>query len=375
MHVRSLARLAAALSVLAFASARAEDRLRLDGRVDDRPARFVLDTGLSFPLAALPDGARRLGLTVAKPPPDLPGAADLFDGLSSPHRIFLPPNNVEPNGVFALFKTSPEGIEPDFDALVGWSVLRGGALYYAPGRGVRRIERQIALDLNGGQVFPLIDESVAVLDAGEAGAPLRVMLDTGGNAGVQLSPALWNAWLAEHPNQPTTPLNQYSPASGTQVVPQGFAPTLRIGRLLLRNVLVSPRPVARQPGEIQAAAILSLDVFANQDLYLDGPGKRAVILPALGPSAVVYNRLGASFTSPDLAAKVASGGPAARAGLQDGDVLLKIDGLSPGDYLAKTTARPVWAQPVGTVMVLTLKRGVDQIERRVALEDWLGQAR
>jgi len=67
--------------------------------------------------------------------------------------------------------------------------------------------------------------------------------------------------------------NQYSPASGTQVVPQCFAPILRIGRLLLRNVLVSPRPVSLQRGEIQAGAILSLDVFANQDLYLDGREK------------------------------------------------------------------------------------------------------
>jgi S1-C subfamily serine protease len=132
-------------------------------------------------------------------------------------------------------------------------------------------------------------------------------------------------------------------------------------------------PVPR-PGEIQVAAILSLDVFANQDLYLDGPGKKAVFLPAVKPTAVFYNRLGASFTSPAFTAKVAAGGPAARAGVDDGDILLKIDGLSPGDYAAKITAPSVWTQPAGTSVVLTLKRGAQQLERRVVLEDWLGQS-
>ena len=55
--------------------------------------------------------------------------------------------------------------------------------------------------------------------------------------------------------------------------------------------------------------------------------------------------------------------------------MLKIDGLSPGDYAAKTTAPSVWTQPAGTSMVLTLKRGTQQLEHRVVLEDWLGQSR
>jgi hypothetical protein len=364
-----LAALAASVS-----PALAEDRLRLDGKVDGRPARFALDTGLSLPLAAFPDGAARLGLTPVAPPPAEPGAADLLHGLSAPRRVELPPDNIEPNAVFALLKETPQGFEADFDALIGWAGMRENVLYYAPARGAARLQQSLRIDFSKGQAFSLLDSNVAVLDAGQPGAPLPVMIDTGSNAGVELSTPLWNAWRAANPGLPTTLLSHYSPATGAQVRPQAFAGTLRIGGLTLHNVLVSEMPAVGHYGDTPPTAILGLDVFANQDLYLDGPGRRAVILPALRPAAVHYNRLGASFTPPHLSASVAAGSPAARAGLREGDLLLAIDGLAPGDYAAGVKAPSIWMQPAGTPLVLTVRRGADRVEVAVRLEDWLGQA-
>ena len=72
-----------------------------------------------------------------------------------------------------------------------------------------------------------------------------------------------------------------------------------------------------------------------------------------------------------MAAKVAPGSPAAGADIDDGDILLKIDSLSPGEYAARLREHNVWEQPAGTSVLLTLKRGDAEIERRVVLQDYL----
>ncbi|UAL10614.1 PDZ domain-containing protein [Caulobacter segnis] len=367
----------AMMAVIATGSAaRAEVRLSLDGWVDGKPTRFMLDTGLSYSLAAFPDGAARLGLTVAEPPPSGDSASVLMRGLSSARRILISKSSPEAQGVFVLFKSAPEGLVPgrDFDAMIGWATIEANVLYYAPGRGVARFDRAIPMDLSAGQAFRLIDSNVAVLDAGAPASPLPVMIDTGSNAGVQLSSALWIAWLKAHPEQPMTLHSSYSPATEAIVTPQAFASVLRLGRLTLRNVLVSELPASRHYGAVPPEAIIGLDVFANQDLYLDGPGKTVVLLPPERPTPVVYNRLGAAFTPPGFVARVATASPASRAGILDGDVLVRLDGLAPEAYAARVDAPSVWMQPSGTTIALTLRRGQTLIERQVVLEDFLGQA-
>lgn len=353
----------------------AESRLRINGTVDGKPARFMLDTGLSYDLAALPDGAGRLGLSVVKPPSPEDSASVLMKGFSATHQLRFAPEAAEQEGVFVQLKAAPEeiGVEWDFDAMIGWPAIRANVLYYALGRGAARLEPSVLIDLSPGQTFPLVQSNVAVLDVGSPDAPLPVMIDTGANAGVQLSAPLWKAWREAHPLQLMTLRSAYSPATGTVVTPQGFAPVLRLGRLTLRNVLVSELPESRHYGAVRPEAILGLDVFSNQDLYLDGPGKKVVILPPAELALVDYNRIGAAFTPPRFAAQVVQGGPASRADIRDGDVLVRLDGLTPQAYAAKVTAPSVWMQPNGTPITLTLRRGEQLIERRVVLEDFLGQ--
>lgn len=363
------------VAVASSGAALAESRLRVDGTVDGRPARFMMDTGLSYDLAAFPDGAGLLGLSVAAPPPALDSANVLMTGLSSPRRVRFAPGAAEQEGVFVLLKAAPDaiGVEWDFDAVIGWPAMQANVLHYAPARGVARLEAAVPMDLSPGQVFPLIESNVAVLDAGEPGAPLPVMIDTGSNGGVQLSSALWTVWREAHPELPVTLHGSFSPSSGTVVTLQAFAPLLRLGRLMLRNVLVSELPESRHYGAVPPKAILGLDVFENQDLYLDGPGRKVVILPPVRPTPVNYNRLGAGFTPPGFIARVVPDGPASRAGIQDGDVLVALDGLTPQAYGARVDAPSVWMQPSGTPITLTLRRGEQRFERRVVLEDFLGQ--
>lgn len=137
---------------------------------------------------------------------------------------------------------------------------------------------------------------------------------------------------------------------------------------------MSEAPPHEASGSIPPAASVGLAAFFNHDLFIDGPARKIHIGPANRDTVLPnYNRLGATFVPGTMAAIVATGSPAAQADIQNGDVLIAIEGLAPGDYAARLAVHSVWEQPAGTSITLTLDRGEKRISRRVVLRDFLNE--
>lgn len=370
LAVRTLA--AAALFSGLLTSAQAGERITFQAEVNGKPARFMVDTGTSALLTATAEGARRLDLTIAHEDVRTGPLAGKFLGVSAPVRVTLPGGGGR-DAVFEVLQPTPEHVDFDFDAFWGWPGVKHRIFHYAPGTGLR-LDPSPAVDLSKAQLFRLVPgANVAIFDARSGdGEPLPVLVDTGSTAGVELAAPLWSAWRTAHPDHPVTLIGRYSPATGTVVSEQVFVKRLELGALVLNNVMVTELPASQVTGTVQAKVVLGLDVFKNQGVWIDGEGGRLGILPS-SSSPVRYNRGGVSFPPPTMAAVVSPSGPASQAGVVKGDILLAIDGVEPAAYAARVAAASIWQQPPGTVLSLTLRRGDQKIERRVVLEDFLGQ--
>lgn len=370
LAVRTLA--VAALFSGLLTSARADERITFQAEVNGKPARFMVDTGASALLTATAEGARRLDLTIAYEDVRTGPLAGKFLGISAPVRVTLPGGGGR-NAVFQVLQPPPEHVDFGFDAIWGWPGVKHRIFHYAPGKGLR-LDPSSPVDLSRAQLFPLVpDANVAVFDAnGGGGETLPVLVDTGSTAGVELAAPLWNAWRTANPDHPVTLIGRYSPATGPVVSEQAFVKRLELGALVLNNVMVTELPASQVTGTVQAKALLGLDVFKNQGLWIDGEGGRLAFLPSPS-SPVLYNRGGVSFPPPAMAAVVSPNGPASQAGVEKGDILLAVDGVELAAYAARVATASIWQQAPGTVLSLTLRRGDQKIERRVVLEDFLGQ--
>ena len=363
------------ISLLAFpwsSPAHAEEhRLATDGRINSRPARLVLDTGLSFPLAVPKRAMPKFDLAMDDRSVDA-SATSVIAGFSKPVRIELAPAFVAEDAVFAILEDGPEVIDWDMDAIIGWPGMSGNQLHYSLRKAIVLLGDHIKLDMPGWSAFPMMDSNVLVFDAGSKNTKLPVLIDTGWSGGVQLSAPLWKAWRAQNGDRPHTFVGSFSPASGFQVMEQVFARQIQIGNATFRNVMVSEAPSKEANGSIPPAASLGLAAFANHELLIDGLSRTVHVAPADATAVLPnYNRLGATFMPGTMAAKVAPESPASAADIKDGDVLVEIDGLAPADYAAKLTTHSAWEQPAGTVVTLTLERAGQRISRRTVLENFL----
>jgi len=353
------------------AAARAEEhRLVTDGRINGLQARLVLDTGVSFPLAMPKRAMPKFDLVMDDGRGVVAPAAQVIKGFSKPVRIGLAPAYAPEDAVIAILEDRPDTIDWDFDALIGWPGMDKNQLHYSRRQQIVLLGQHIRPLMPGWTAFPMLDSNVLVFDAGGKGQRLPVLIDTGWSGGIQLSPQLWAAWRAR--SRLHTLVSFFSPASGFEVREQILARRIQIGRAVFSNVLVSEAPLHEASGSIPPVATLGLAAFANHELFVDGPSRTVHIAPADAMAVMPdYNRLGATFAPGSMTARVATGSPAAAAGVEDGDVLVAIDGLAPADYAARLTAHNVWEQPAGTVVTLILDRAGRRITCRAVLEDFL----
>lgn len=349
-----------------------ERRLVTEGRINGRPARLVLDTGVSFPLAMPKRAMPKFSLAIDGGRSVDASAAHVIKGFSKPVRIELAPAYVAEDAVFAILEDGAETIDWDFDALIGWPGMDNNQLHYSRRKGIVLLGQHIQLEMQGWATFPMLDSNILVFDAGDKDRPLPVSIDTGWSGGIQLSPELWKAWRAQNGDRVHTFVSFFSPASGFAVREQVFARRIQIGKATFSNVLVSEAPPDEASGSIPPAATLGLAAFANRELLIDGVSRRVHVAPADAAEVLPdYNRLGATFMPRAMTAKVAPGSPAAAAGVKDGDMLVAIDGLTPMDYAANLVTQSAWEQPEGTVVELTLDRAGQRITRRVVLQNFL----
>jgi hypothetical protein len=196
-----------------------------------------------------------------------------------------------------------------------------------------------------------------------------------------LHPQDWREWRIDHANAPTTLDAYYMPAAGLVVKEQTWASELNLGGLLLTGIPVmeaNPAEVALGSAEFQAS--LGLAALKRLDFVVDGKQGLAYIrVKRSPPPPFEHNRLGAVFVprdprAQDLVASVVDGTPAAKAGIRNGDVLLKLNDLDVTKWRTDPAILPLsrfWARPAGTRLNLTLRRGEETLKITVALRQIL----
>lgn len=338
-----------------------DERLAVSGTIAGQPATFILDTANQQGFVIAEADARRFGLQADRQPPP---EAVLFEAISKPVEVILPGGHTRQVDFAILKETGAPGF--GLDALIGWPVLKAYVMHYDRQRRILAIGSDVQPQLADGRSVPIVPSHDLVFDAGTGDDPLPVLLDSGWSGGVMLSAPLWAEWRRDNPQLPHTYGSTYWFATGYVELEQVLAKELRLGRVTLTNVLVSPLP----DGLTETAAMIGLAAFANHVLVVDGPGGSIWIGEASASRAMpAYNRLGATF-GPDMSARVASNSPAAEADIRDGDILVEIDGQAPDAYAA-TVEGHVWAQPASTAIQLTLRRESEIVRRRVTLRDFL----
>ena len=133
-------------------------------------------------------------------------------------------------------------------------------------------------------------------------------------------------------------------------------------------------------GGADYSATLGLTALKRLEVILDCKRGIAYLQPRRGPPLPYqHNRIGAVFTPAsleggDLIGRVAEGSPAARAGIRNGDVLLKIDELDVTKWHSDPAVLPLsrfWERPAGTKLLVTLRRGEETLKNEVILENIL----
>jgi hypothetical protein len=146
-----------------------------------------------------------------------------------------------------------------------------------------------------------------------------IIVDSGSETGVGLSPRNWQNWKANHPNQPTTFTAGYNARAGMMVRAQAWADELSLGPLAFTSVIVEEAdPLTARLAGSKHVATWGMAALKRFDFIVDGKQRVAYLRPKNTPPLPQrHNRLGAMFgprdaKSEDLILHVAEGSPAER---------------------------------------------------------------
>lgn len=375
MHRHALIILILGICCFGILAARADERLWLDTRINGKRARLCFDTGATD-FTLFREGARRLGLKFTEPPTNAvlpPG--EVPRGLTEPCALSL-----EGTTVTVQFDvvSVPNYKKMDFDGVVGWWGIRNNIFHIDARAGKVTVLQEVPKAVVGWQSLKVITNGgILMLDIPHGDAVDGIFcIDTGSDRGVDLTPARWRSWKNQHPHQPVTLLAFITLADGLLVREEAWSDDLPIGPLVLTGVPVSEAaPMEVALGGPNYEGTLGLAGLKCSDLVVDG--KRGVAYlrsRPTDPSIYPYNRLGAVFVpkdedSSELFARVAQGSPAQDAGIRDGDILLKIDGVD----ITKTNYNGYqrFSASAGTRMSFRLKRGQESFTTTATLRNIL----
>jgi gag-polyprotein putative aspartyl protease len=341
-----------------------------DAKINGKPILFAVDTGASISMI-YSTTARKLGLKVTQPNPNhklAPGETAV--GTTELCNLNFGSIKISSISVIEMpdyfESTEKEG------GVLGWSSLKNKIIFLDAAmrhvtsltnipEGVTawtKLRVQTNLDILG---FEMPDQK----------KKKTILIDTGKDDGIALSPQRWHEWKMAHINQPTTLEAYYVPNPGIVVTEEKWADKIMLGTLALTNVSVTETVESGliayvSSHQTQYEATLGLAALKQLDIIIDGKNGVAYLRPKKTPSsAYPYNRLGAVFVpkdmqSDDFIAHVIEDSPAYEAGIRNDDVLLKIHELDITKWRTDPAVLPLnrfWSSPVGTKLELALKRG------------------
>jgi hypothetical protein len=362
------------------ALAQTDERLWIAAKVNGQPVRLAFDTGSSH-LLLFRKGAVRLGLRVTNAPPDVklnPGEVPM--GRTEECRLAIE-GDPEFTISFGVVDVPPV-LDRVCDGLIGWGALSPSIIEINARAGVVNQLTNVPPEATTWLTLRIQTNANTLRLEVPGSKPFSIALDTGSPQGVQLSPPKWREWRTGHPYQPATEHADFVPASGLVVGDEVWANEISFGPLTLTEVpLMEASKTDVGLGGADYQATLGLTAMKRLDLILDGKKGIAYLRPRKSPPLPYqHNRLGAVFTpvsleGGDLLAHVAQGSPADKAGIRNGDILLKIDDTDVTKWHSDPSILPLsrfWERPAGTKLQLTCKRGQNTVKISVVLADILG---
>jgi tetratricopeptide (TPR) repeat protein len=354
-----------------------DERLRIETHVNGHAVAVAMDTGLDCGYLLFRADLAQLGLRVPESPPSESVAPGKYPYILAPPCTWTLLGTTLKD-IHPLVLTVPTRFlrqEVGLAGLVGWPTVRKniwvlnlavgriGTAREVPAAATAWTRFQLKTDL---RILSLTDES-------EPKKLPRILIDTGNADGILLPADAWRAWRAANPNLPTTISADWMVGQGERAEEQVWADKFVLGNIVVHDVAVQEEDEAytnMSPGEPVIA--LGLAALQRLDVVLDGVHHQAFVRASPAPApAFQHNRLGTEFLeadeggSPQIAIRVLPGTPAAAAGIQPGDELLKVNG-HPADR------EPYWKKPAGTKYALVLKRGDLLVPVTVVLRDLIG---
>jgi hypothetical protein len=356
-----------------------EDRMWLDAKVNGDSVHLAVDTGSSRSVLFRPS-AEDLDLKITDPPTDAPKPPGTvaFGSTEPCDFTFWGVTEHRPLAVADV----PDYVRLRFDGLVGWPDVRARTfLFDTVGRQMRPLDK-MPDDLDTWtkfRVYPFAN--VLLLETTRTdGSPGFVFVDTGSPYGVGLSPDNWRVWVAANAKEPRTLRTYYTPGAGEVWGEESWAHRFSIGPLAITEVPIGEAP-SSTPGLATGRhiATLGMAALARLDFVLDGKHGVAYLRPKNTPPLPYnHNRLGAVFVplipqSEFLVAQVEPGGPAALAGIHDGDLLAYIDGRTMTNWADHPTIGvPNFDWEAGDKVYLRLLRNGGEYRVNVKLRDIIG---
>jgi hypothetical protein len=379
-HNDSMALKTTAIIALAFVwlttfASHADERIWLDAKINDKRAWLCFDSGADA-FILWREGAQRLGLKYVECTTNsAPSEGRVAGGITEVCTLSL--EGTQGKTRFAVVEY-PSYADIDSDGVIGWLGLRNDIVQInAVACKVAFLAKVPKIAAKWTRLGVITNSSVLELEIPyNNGTTGVVCVDTGSAGGVALAPSKWQAWKRAHPHQAVTLNSFFTLGDGLVVKEEGWADQISFGSLVLTGVPVTEAtPTQLAVGGREYEGSLGLAALRRLDFIIDGK-RGAAYLHTKGTAAPPYNhnRLGAAFVptnskSDALVAKVAAGSPAEDAGVENGDLLLKVDGIDV-TMQSPNGMKKFWML-AGTKVTLTLKRDGKIFETTATLRDIL----
>ena len=360
-----------------------ETRILMDSYINGQPVKLAFDTGAEAPIL-FRQAANRLKLSVIEPPDDVvvePGKVKF--ALTEKCKFQFMEGGTE-SSIQCAVVDIPSHLKPEFDGMLGWGGIKHMMVEIDPSLRSGNIRETINFKKSEWKCLDIrTDLNILVVKTSKEDETQGCLLiDTGSPKGLTLKKELWQQLVGDSGDSNTTLFATYTPGVGLVVDKEKWIREINFGALPFHNIPIKmgmeANPALMKEG---VDGILGMWGLSCYQWVVDGPAGKIYFKPndlIRIPEKYEYNRLGAVFVPEDiqttnaLIAHVMKDGPAYRAGIRDGDELLKIGQLDATKWRTDPAVMPLsqfWEKPAGTKLDLVLMRDGKKMEITVTLEE------